>query len=662
MTHKRNILLIWGAAGLFFFACLRVSAQIYQALDEPRLIRGDVGISHVEAIADGQIEQQSSRSSDDTSERRFVDLSASFAIWARGSIYHPNLLSFGLNASEGILKEINATGSEQNQTDVTLETRSYSGSATLLEAKPYSVRFSADRSIGRSSFDYFTRATIEAERYGVATEYQQSRFPLTLSYDIYNEEIYDPALTSTRRDKTFWIRLSNFRSKYSTTRLTVTDNRFTQTDLPDRLREGSRQTVDLSDIETFGEDRRQSLRSHMRYYVTDIDSRRYDVWMLRERLRVKHSPSLASSYNYSFRSSQSDGAVNRSHDVEASLSHQLYASLRSTIAAGGNLRQTGVDGSSSDELSYYANIAEAYTKQLGRLGVLKLNGSRSERRSEVDSQGQTAAILDEAAVLSDDSLTYLAELNIDPISILVTDASGTVLYTADIDYSVVQHGLSTEIRRLSAGRILNGATVLVDYIAANQPSDRFTTTSTAGGFRLEITDWRASLYGNIRTANSYGASAVNVDQTTDRMLGLSTVIGRVSTGLEYQEFESLFSPHRQLRSYQKAAFAPLDGSRLTVDLQQVWSEHTDTGEKREVYNHHITFSKTLMRMAAFAADAGYRIERSGDTKRDSFGAGAKLSFNVVKLRTNLRYSFSTEDENGEISRNHRVYLSVRRKF
>ena len=129
--------------------------------------------------------------------------------------------------------------------------------------------------------------------------------------------------------------------------------------------------------------------------------------------------------------------------------------------------------------------------------------------ARVKSEGaQDFLVTEENHALVDFTATQLLQSNIDPASITVTDLSST-LYTENVDYRVVQDGLTTFIERIPGTSILNGETVLVDYDYSAPSGEVETRTRGYGlGFRWKFME----PYWRVRVFREYLLEGTDADQ------------------------------------------------------------------------------------------------------------------------------------------------------
>jgi hypothetical protein len=245
--------------------------------------------------------------------------------------------------------------------------------------------------------------------------------------------------------------------------------------------------------------------------------------------------------------------------------HRLYESLQTTIA----VKRTRESLDSSDRQLTGSNLLLEYRKKLPARGRLTSTiGRRWERdKSRVDRR--TDAALGEPHEARIAAPFRLEQTGVLIGSIVVTDATGTIIYREGIDYSITSVGEAVEINILTAGRIVDGQTLLVDYRFEVPP---FTRASEAQS-RLEVLvdyNWIFGYYRLNDMARDHvdGFDDDSSVHRTSRLAGLGLRFGRgpvraqlrnerLSENDRSLEFESL-------RFEQMLTFAPRPGLTLTA--------------------------------------------------------------------------------------------------
>ncbi len=291
----------------------------------------------------------------------------------------------------------------------------------------------------------------------------------------------------------------------------------------------------------FGADHKDELRTVVHWQEESGDFAR-DFFEIGPRLRVHHSDTLQTQYQYQFNRERYEGLDIETQRVDYVLTHQLYTNLTTTVNLFGLYEdveddvQTTQYGSSVDWQynrrnpygHFYANLSLAYDTQ-------DTSGGNGER-----------VALNEAHVLRDPVAATLRNRNVIPFSIIVTDTSNRRLYRAGVDYYFIYQGNAVRIARIRTGQIADGDTILVDYLY-NTPAGG-TLDTVRVDFNLEqrftfgLKPYYRLSYRNQEDNTSTGFFS-RADRTDHHRLGVSYDRDRYSVGTEYEIFDDTIDPY-----------------------------------------------------------------------------------------------------------------------
>jgi hypothetical protein len=221
----------------------------------------------------------------------------------------------------------------------------------------------------------------------------------------------------------------------------------------------------------FGPEEKHHLRSTFRWYK---ESSELDLEQLRlnNRLRWQHSMDLRSTIDYTEERLDRRDSDERNREYIYTLHHQLFESLTTVAEAGGRRIKIPTDDFISDE--YFGRVSFDYTKKVP-LGRVYAGAQIGRSRVDASDRGTTIQVIDDVRTFDATDLIVIDRQNIIASSIVITDVTGIITYTENIDYSVLAFPDSVEIRRLITGAIAPGQTVLIDYEIGPQPGGVTTT-------------------------------------------------------------------------------------------------------------------------------------------------------------------------------------------
>lgn len=141
------------------------------------------------------------------------------------------------------------------------------------------------------------------------------------------------------------------------------------------------------------------------------------------------------------------------------LEHRLYESLTSSLVGDLDWNSDAASRSRSQRLM----LQEDYVKRLWGPVRLGLHYDESRRWSESLFGSRLNNLIDEAHELRDGAAEFLAELFVDPATVVVLSEDRLRRYREGTDYELTARGDLSEVHRLVTGSIANGEKVLVSY-------------------------------------------------------------------------------------------------------------------------------------------------------------------------------------------------------
>lgn len=162
------------------------------------------------------------------------------------------------------------------------------------------------------------------------------------------------------------------------------------------------------------------------------------------------------------------------------LEHRLYDSL--TSGAAGDLEWNR--DAASRSRSQRVQLSEDYVKRLWGPIRLGAHYDESRRWSESRFASRLSNVLDEPHELRDGVSEFLAQLSVNPDTVVVLNEDRLRRYRRGADYELVARGQLTEVQRLVTGSIVNGEKVLVSY--QHSASGRRRTEDASRGLRFSL--------------------------------------------------------------------------------------------------------------------------------------------------------------------------------
>ncbi|NOX37614.1 MAG: hypothetical protein GXO78_08765 [Calditrichaeota bacterium] len=385
-----------------------------------------------------------------------------------------------------------------------------------------------------------------------------------------------------------------------------------------------------------------------------------------DRLLAFQDLNLELKYNFTFNTNYQYSHIKQPNYhsdlnmINASLQHRLYLSLISKAY----IRYFAADHIDYRDRVPTAGVSFNYQKKIPT-GKLQLEYEYRMRRDERSGEPGLLRIVDEEIVLRDDRTTLLKNPLVDPASVVVTDASGTILYQEGLDYILIPRGEFLEIQRIPGGQIPNGATVLVDYISRLPVSYRYDTQSRFFGAKISLFYNLLELhYSTLKQDHS------NIRIETPRILeyidqmsyGGQINFAFISAGYEYEDYQSNILPY-----IEKRFFVNLMGtffSKIDLAVTGNFRDYLLTREQERQTMKDISGKMTywLGVRTALNFDGGLRIHRGKGLDLDLYSARAEFRTRYRQLTYILGVEFYKRRFIGERADYNGIYLRIRRDF
>lgn len=339
----------------------------------------------------------------------------------------------------------------------------YDGRITLLPAGKLTATGYASKLQDRIPRPFLPSLDRQRERYGADLVFNDATLPMRLIWEKSNERLVSPVRNlldeqaasdqEVRYEATWHISDAHeLRLNYE-----YNDRREQFSGTHDRF-DTTRNYLTLNHVLQFGDDQRSRLETLARLQDETGDFAR-DQYEVSPQLRLQHTPNLFTTWRGQFLRESYEGIDYTLNRGDASVTHQLGDALTSTLGVYG-LAQQREQGGDVDEWGASGNVAFSKENDLGRF-TSNLNYNHSDSRTA--QSYQDGVVIGEAVTLRDPLPAYLARLDANLGSIVVTDSTRGRLYLKGRDYAVGRIGRYSAITRVRTGQIVDGQTVLVTY-------------------------------------------------------------------------------------------------------------------------------------------------------------------------------------------------------
>jgi hypothetical protein len=650
--------------------------------EAPRLLRLRMSKANVKLIVEDEREKRYIRSTEEQIQREMSSVEPTVGLTLDGSVYHPNLVDFSGYAEVGFLyrdkldtaRESLPSGSEGEEDDLLQD---YRLTLDVLREKPYAVNLLAHRQLGKRDDDFFTRIDVDTERYrvragyapGLETRYREGAIGGPWAFIVaatrLEQIIENVDRPSDDREDIVEFDIFRERGPRDRTRLDYEWRDFEFVERGTSNDEGVRHIAGLTDSRLFGPEKLFHLASSLRFedqVRNGIDSTSID---LGERATVVHNESLESRYNYTFYDRTVSVTDSRRHEGIASLRHQLFDSLTSTLEVEGRWEQDESPGSSLVATRFGGGFNERYTKRLPQENQIALDLGLRVLDQERDADGDSRVVIDERHILATGVVTLLNQPDVERSTVLVTDGAGRAFYREGLDYLLIPRDRLTQIQRVPGGFIPDGGAVLVDYRSGLQASSAFVTVEQRYGARLDLPGRLLSLYIRLHKLDNQGDPLLLLQEIDDLVVGAEGRWRWLRAGIEYQDFDTNLTPYKIWRLFQSLQLYPTRKSLLNLDLRQQSTDFLGDDDEERLFAFILRYRYRLTRSLALYAEAGTSLEDgigATDAQRDLYRIRTYADHWIGQLTTRLEYEYSDKDFPADRKKNHRIQLTMVRRF
>ncbi len=417
--------------------------------------------------------------------------------------------------------------------------------------------------------------------------------------------------------------------------------------------------VTLRDKLFFTESETGNFNSFLWYYH-QTGNERFDRFQAFENfiLPLPEKFRLLANYQYSWFDQQTLHA--QQHNVTSRLEHKLFLSLRSQAF----YEYSYLSQSAYNELINIGGLAFDYQKQIPT-GTLLVNYEFRRRHQSRSSVARTLRIANEDHRLIDGEVVLLNNPFIDIKSLVVTDATGTIIYLENIDYILVARGSYLEIQRLPGGQIESGQSVLVDYTAQQQISYRFDTFNNNLGINLNLFRNLFDVYFRYFEQdyeNVFTTDARLLKFISQRVFGIRTAYSLISAGFETDDYNSNLVPYNLKRYY--LTISGNVAGKVNLMLTAAIRDYllTESNERQKFNDLSGRVGLQVWRRSKLTLEGGYRMQDGRGIDLTLSTIRTEFSTFYRKVILTLGYEAYHRDFSGEKVNYNGMYFRLTRQF
>lgn len=542
----------------------------------------------------------------------------------------------------------------------------YRVSSILLDRSPFPISINADSSL-RTESPPFTRSyDVESDNLVIGVNITNKYLPARLSLMKNSSET--SGLTDDRRQttETFTMSANHAVSTLSSTSFTFT-REFSESTL---LASGagtnsSKVGVGLANGLSWQNHRGLSRSLYSSYaYSASSGFFKSTQHALTSNLNWWLGKSLNSSAGYSYSNNKSETQRFQLQAGNLSLSHHLFESLTTSISGMGSSARFS-DGS---ENAYGGGLNLSYRKKLPAESLFMSSYSFSYSVSDRQRSNATVAVENERhpIPLVDPKRIALANPTFLASTITVRGAQTLILYTRDVDYTVIPEGIE-----VLPGHMVGDTEVLVSYTFLQDPRVTFASASHAASASLNLHNREHFIYANYRASDKQllagRATEVTLSPSSHLDVGYERHIDRHTFHAEYGWNKSATTKTNYLDArwlHQR----PFAAGNLSLSAAEHFSWY-DQGAAANAGNWNNTFgingayTRNLTDAVAGRLGVGY-LNFIGESApvRNLFSANLNLDGHFGKTTITLSSSLTLGVSSSSTSRSEAVGISFHRYF
>src|SRR5436190_7752268 len=680
------------------FVALAISAVSYNAAGQARYNRRyqepewlTFHLSEVSAgvYAEGVYESDNFQKAGISVSHQNIFIGPSIGFSAEGTVYHPNFLRYFIN-TEGAFgwnqdKVVSTTTTTRNEFEYL---GNFSATISLLENKPYHASAFVNYAHTYRDNDFFTRVTVDGLRYGARASWQLGDFSLGADYVHTSETSTSPYLENETSTSVAYINgtpvfyvttnqvrlnqksttdqdTANFSARHQraagTTAFNYNLTRYTHLD-GNTVGDGTDHAISLGDSERFGEEELNKLNANASYYHRNTTEEVSDQITAFAGLTLEHTPNLSSAYSVDYDHFETGSYHSDSYSGTASISHQLYESLGSTLFVRGTDYESSDTGSSGYTRRFGGGFTENYNKHVFENHRLRLKNTFFVEHTDQKSIG---TILDERHTFleanPEANSFILTQQRVISSTIVITDQGKTRQYIAGLDYELIPFGSQTEIHRLAGSSIPDA--VSASYECEPTPPGSYETFGEAAEIRLELWKNLLAFYGRANLSLNNAPTNLMVQEVSDYTVGAEASWKALHAGAEYDLYYSTESNYRAARLFQSIAWHPRESSMLSLDATETWISYIDSNRQEDDYRVITRYHDQLTPHLALGVDAGvaYRRGQGVDQLLGTFRPTIRYVVGKTTIEATYDYEYDLYLHSQE-NQTHRFTLRYKRVF
>lgn len=580
-----------------------------------------------------------------------------------GDIYHQNLLTYAAAVVLGLRQNRFDFDGDADKGSGTID--GYSLSGQLLPTKPYPMRFHLNKSEQYIPRLFTSTLKSETENGGGGLNLRLEDWPMQFQYS--EGKIMQKGLSS--RDLDLYIREDeNFRYflQHDFSELSNLNFEYESDDLRQKrfntLFDRKENRYNLRHDLIFGDDERHRFDSYFSFLDQSGDFE-LERTQWQERMRLRHSDTLETNYNFMFNESKRPTLKNDQTRFGAGFTHRLYESLITTgsVYTSNEDLGDGVDiNRDESRLGFDYRKKNPWGTLFGNYSINILDLEQTGGRTLVN-------VIDEKHpfTVAGSLRIELDRTNIDTSTIVVMDSARSKIYS---DYTISQIKGITEILIIPGGDITTDGDQILsidyDFFTEPQRDEKAYTESVRITERFHN---GLSLYYEFQSRDQQLRSTdtdILPDEFEINTFGADYIIEGLRLAAEYSREKSTRSPNRSKLLQANYLLGMYRDTQLSLYATNSWIDYTETPRADiTLLTLGAKASSKLSDMYSIVSNIDYRNEddsRQGITKGLQWAVELRYIFRQLSFSTGIE--FNHLDRLNNETDNTFLYFRLKRTF
>ena len=350
------------------------------------------------------------------------------------------------------------------------------------------------------------------------------------------------------------------------------------------------------------------------------------------------------------------------HNVNSSLEHKLFESLLTRLNFDYNI----VNHDLFQESNTKSGVEFNYTKIIPH-GQLLVSYRFDRYHQNFISDPLAINISNEQYTISDSKIILLRLPDVKTSTVIIKDATGTIIYQIGLDYILIERNQYVEIRRIPGGAITNNSLVFADYTATQPGNYSYDANTHSLNSSIYLLNNILSFYYKFSTQdylNIEKAEFVTLNYFTQNVAGCRLDFEFINAGMEYEYYKSSIVPYKMIRYYMN--FQRYLGKKIVLMLNGNIQDYTMLDEPESKYQKYmdvtgkITYS--FLRQTNLNVDLMYRKQTGRGIDLDLLTGKAEITSSINRLYVTLGLELYRRNYIGEQINFKGTYIKIVRKF